>query len=464
MRAAVLDAPRLALLRERLTRLLADAPADALLSIRLDLGGGSDDWLGEELGGGHFMYWAQPTRGDFRLGLGRALVFSSAGPARFSALQAAFAGTTRRWRHDDRNGQGHAPAAFLGFAFDDEAPGALTDELPNALLAVPAILLQSRHGRRTATFSCAARDGEAALDRWRAALRPSPADSHAVAGRRHPEPLAERAWLARVRLALAEIAAGRLDKVVLSRCVRLVAERSFPLRRLLSTLCAQHPESTVYAVGRGARAFLGATPERLVTLAASTATADALAGTVWPDALASGTLDDDKNRREQRLVVDAVRRALAPLCRRLDVPARPEVLQLRDLAHLRTCIEGPVRHGVGLFDLIARLHPTPAVGGAPADAAGDWLRRHQELRDGWYSGGIGWIAPNGDGEVVVALRCASFAGNEATLSAGAGIVAGSEPVQELAETEAKLGVMLAALRGAEGQLTPVAADSRTGSE
>jgi isochorismate synthase len=460
MRAALLDAPRLAVLRARLTNQLADAPADALLSIRLDLGGGRDDWLGEGFGGDHFMYWAQPVSDDFRLGLGRALVFSSAGPARFSALQAAFAGTARSWRHDNDCEHGHAPAAFLGFAFADDAPGALADDLPNALLTVPAVLLQSRHGRRTATFSCAARDGAAALDRWRAALHPAPAASSSAAGRRQAEALAEHAWLARVRLALGEIAAGRLDKVVLSRCVRLVAERPFALPHLLSTLGARHPESTVYAVGRGTHAFLGVTPERLVSLAAGTASADALAGTAWPDTLISGTLADAKNSREQRLVVDAVHRALTPLCTRLDVPARPEVLQLHDLAHLRTRLEGSVRPGVGLFDLIARLHPTPAVGGAPAAAAGDWLRCHQERRDGWYSGGIGWIAPNGDGEVAVALRCASIAGNEATLSAGAGIVAGSEPTQELAETEVKLGVMLDALRQAEADL----ADARTGTK
>lgn len=99
-----------------------------------------------------------------------------------------------------------------------------------------------------------------------------------------------------------------------------------------------------------------------------------------------------------------------------------------------------------MFDLVAGLHPTPAVGGAPSGAARQWLRSHGDRRGAWYTGGIGWIDRDGDGEVVVALYCARIKGRQAELFAGTGIVAGSHPAQELAKTEAKLSVIAAALQ------------------
>ncbi|HRF74871.1 MAG TPA: chorismate-binding protein, partial [Accumulibacter sp.] len=130
----------------------------------------------------------------------------------------------------------------------------------------------------------------------------------------------------------------------------------------------------------------------------------------------------------------------------LNPPQAAEIMQLGELQHLRTRITGRLRAGVGLFDLVAGLHPTPAVGGSPGSAARQWLRRHGDRRGAWYTGGVGWIDRDGDGEVVVALRCARIKGRAAELFAGAGIVAGSDPTQELAETEAKLSVISAELR------------------
>ncbi|MGB0126340.1 MAG: chorismate-binding protein, partial [Rhodocyclaceae bacterium] len=205
-----------------------------------------------------------------------------------------------------------------------------------------------------------------------------------------------------------------------------------------------------------------------VSLVNGVASADALAGTAWvgssPDAgLGSPRLlSDDKNGREQGLVVDAVSAALRSVCDDLQVPPAPEVLRLRGLQHLRSRVQGRVKPGVGLFDLVARLHPTPAVGGVPTAAAQQWLRRQGEQRRAWYSGGVGWIAPNGDGEVCVALRCALITGREAELYAGAGIVPGSVPEEELAETEAKLGPMLDALARAAAERQPALV--RTGTQ
>jgi len=450
----LLDAAHLAGLRRRLHALLANAPAHGLISVTLDLGVGEEDWLSADLTRTHATYWAQPARGDYRLALGRAMIFSTAGPARFSALQAAFSGLAPAWQQDDGEHTGAGAAAHLGFAFDEESQ----DDLPNTRLVVPTILLQNRAGRLSATFSCAVRDGAAAIEHWRTELRAaSPAGRRAerpAALTRQPAPLSERAFLARARAALADIAAGKLEKVVLTRRVQLDAGQPIAVAPLLAALSARHPECTIYSVGHHGRCFVGASPERLVALSAGSVRADALAGTAWLSAAADAaqpgslTLQGDKNCREQQLVVDAVRAALAPLCATLDLPQTPQVMQLRELQHLRTCVSGRVRDGIDLFDLIACLHPTPAVGGTPDEAARQWLHAHGEQRGAWYTGGIGWINRHGNGEVAVALRCARIAGRQAELFAGAGIVAGSDPAQELAETEVKLGAVIDALRHA----------------
>jgi isochorismate synthase len=474
--AELLDGPRAALLRRRLRARLPGAAARGLLSVTVDLGrGGDEPWLDVDLARPQLNWWARPratgsdstqcagASGDSRLAIGSAMSFSSAGPARFSALQAAFSGLAPVWEHDDWQGTGFVPAAHIGFAFDENA-GDTAEDLPNARLLVPAILLVNRAGRCTATFSCAVSEGEGALERWRTALRaaqprdrtPSAAPVSGVVHRRSAA-LADRAFLARARAALAEIAGGGLDKLVLARSIHFDSASRIAVAPVLAALADRHPECAIYGVGEREQCFVGATPERLVSLRQGLVEADALAGTSWlavaPPAgsLHSLALQHDKNTREQQLVVDAVRAALAPLCAALASPTAAEVLQLRELQHLRTRVRGRVLAGVGLFDLIARLHPTPAVGGVPSSAARHWLRSHGDRRGAWYSGGIGWIDRDGDGEVVVALRCARIKGRQAELFAGAGIVAGSDPAQELAETEAKLAVITEALRHALGQ-------------
>ena len=453
--ARLLGAAQLALLRRRLRARLPGAPANGLLSITLDLGAGDAQWLNVDLARSQVNWWARPAAGgagDYRLALGSAMSFATAGPARFAALQAAFTGLAAVWLHDDDQQTGVVPAAHIGFAFDEES----RDELPNARLLVPAILLHSRAGRCSASFTCAVREGESAIARWLAELRAAaPAPDRAVTAGvwlRQSEPLADRAFLARARAALAEIARGTVDKLVLARSVRFDSEAPIALAPLLAALADRHRECTTYSVGQHGQCFVGATPERLVLLRDGLVHADALAGTAWlladplPGQPVSLALQHEKNSREQQLVVDAVRAALEPVCAELNPPQAAEIMQLGELQHLRTRITGRLRAGVGLFDLVAGLHPTPAVGGSPGSAARQWLRRHGDRRGAWYTGGVGWIDRDGDGEVVVALRCARIKGRAAELFAGAGIVAGSDPTQELAETEAKLSVISAELR------------------
>lgn len=148
------------------------------------------------------------------------------------------------------------------------------------------------------------------------------------------------------------------------------------------------------------------------------------------------------------MVVQSVCEVLQPLVNSLDCPAQPGLMRLRNLQHLHTAIEGNVKDGINLLDVAARLHPTPAVAGTPTDAACQWLRQNEAFGRGWYSGVAGWLDVAGNGELSVILRCALLEGHRAELYAGAGVVKGSEPAQELSETELKFDSMLEALRHA----------------
>lgn len=428
-------------LPERLRQLAAGAPAAAPLSLTLDLGSRDSDWLHLLPAKAPFWYRARPQRGEFRLGIGHALQVSSSGSNRFAALDNAFNGLCSDWRHA---GGEPPPLAFAGFAFD----AAQQNPLPNALLAVPAILLENLAGHCRAVLTVPAGRIAQAADEWRQLLaqpaRPTAARLLPAA----PPGLAERAWTARVNAALRDIAAGRVAKLVLSRSRRVEAASPFSPGLILGQLAEQQPNSLLYAHGQGELSFLGATPERLVRLVDGLAEADALAGTAWSGSL---SLAEQKNQHEQSLVVQAVVDALAPLCAAPPQASPTTEHAAGQLTHLRSRISGRVASGTTLFDLVRALHPTPAVGGYPSGLAEDWLAAHGEQRNGWYSGGFGILTAAGDGEFSVALRCALLHGRQAELQAGAGIVAGSEPLQELAETEAKLGTLLAAL-GPAGEL------------
>jgi len=416
----------------QLQALATGAPPSAPVSLSIELGRRTTDWLAALPAAAPFWYQARPAQASHRLGIGHALQVSSLGMNRFAALDIAFSGLCDIWRHN-------GPAlTFCGFAFDENSQA----DLPNALLAIPAILLEARNGRCQATLSTTAGRIAQAATGWLNLLA-SPA--RGADYRQLPagdNVLANHAWIARVRAALRDIEHGKVDKVVLARSRHLAADRPISAGRLLAALNEQQPDSMIYAFGAGPQTFLGATPERLVSLAGRYLSADALAGTAWPGSL---DLDAPKNRHEQALVTKAVMASLAAYCELPPQPGPVEIHAAGHISHLRSRITGITAPGTSIFDLVRALHPTPAVGGFPGPAAMNWLARHGEVRSGWYSGGFGTLTATGDGEFWVALRSALITGSRAELHAGAGIVAGSDPELELAETDAKIGTLLSAL-------------------
>lgn len=395
-------------------------------------------------------YWADPAEKLSFFGVGRAANVETQGEGRFRALDAAFTAYRRHWQAVDADGTGLAPVALAGFAFDQNRRDPV---LPNARLTVPALLLQRRGDACAATFTC---DRESApenilaswMGRWNsleaASVLPPPVANGVV---REAADLPDERWLALAQWAIGDIGAGKMDKVVLSRHLRVRGARPFVAAAVMAALAARHADCYQFSHAEGGRGvFLGATPERLVTLRGGQVISDALAGTAW-DAASRECLGGAKSLREHHLVLNAIVHALEAACSFQEIPSRPARRELRELCHLRSVVRGVAKPGVTLLNLVERLHPTPAVGGYPTRRAQEWLASHGEERAAWYSGATGWLGMDGDGDFSVALRCAWLAGNQADIYAGAGIVAGSDPATELAEIEAKLGVMLAALKG-----------------
>jgi len=258
------------------------------------------------------------------------------------------------------------------------------------------------------------------------------------------------AWCDKVRATLAAIERGQFEKAVLAREVLVAAAEPIDPRVIVDRLRRAQGGCYVFA----ADGFVGATPELLVRRCGSDVVSRPIAGTrprgatLDADRAAAGALSgSQKDSWEHRLVVDAVTAGLADAGVALDPVGAPAVDAFGTVLHLATTVRG--RFGgadvVSALDLARRLHPTPAIGGAPRDTAAAWLDEIEGLARGPYGGPVGWVDRNGDGEWAVALRCAELDGPRARLLAGAGIVAGSDPAAEWAETQAKFAPMPGAL-------------------
>jgi isochorismate synthase len=262
-------------------------------------------------------------------------------------------------------------------------------------------------------------------------------------------------WQAIVAGASAAIRGGDLRKVVLAREIRLRSERAFDVDAVLERLVRAYPTCSVFAISQGRRTFLGATPERLVRFAGGELRTACLAGserrgaTVEEDRqLGEGLLLSPKNREEHAVVVRVLRESLSGLCDELIRPDAPELLRVSNVHHLYTPVTARPRAGVGLLDAVERLHPTPAVGGDPRQAALAYIRAQERLDRGWYAAPVGWLGHDGAGEFAVALRSALVDGTQASLFAGCGIMGDSDPAREYTESWLKFRPMLAALGGA----------------
>ncbi|UEP46802.1 isochorismate synthase [Burkholderia ambifaria] len=254
-----------------------------------------------------------------------------------------------------------------------------------------------------------------------------------------------------VAWAVARIRAGELDKVVLARTLEATGETPVDVASLVARLASCNPHGYTFSVDLGAgRTLLGASPELLVSRFGGVVRANPLAGSAPRSRdpaedrrRAQALLASVKDLDEHRVVVEAVRDSLAPLCRRLEVPACPTLVHTESMWHLSTEVRGETE--ADALTLALALHPTPAVCGAPRAAARDCIRDAEPFDRGFYAGMLGWVDAQGDGEWVVTIRCAEAFDRTLRLYAGAGVVGESTPDGERAETAAKFRTMLDAL-------------------
>jgi menaquinone-specific isochorismate synthase len=386
-------------------------------------------------------------RGDGLAGWGEAAkVTIPAGEDRFTAgekwLRELFDGAEVT---DEVGVPGCGPVAFGSFTFDPASDG--------SVLVVPSVLVGRSGGQSWLTTIG---DQRAALARSVRAAAPAEI-------RWHDGSLTAPQWQHAVSAAVARIQAGDLCKAVLARDLYAAASDDIDVRVLLARLAARYPDCWTFSCA----GLTGATPELYIRRVGAEVRSLVLAGTTprgaspaEDRALGAALLASPKDVEEHRYAVADVRRALEPLCDRLDIDDQPWLLHLANLQHLATNVTGrlagprPPEPAAGAFGeyasalaLAAALHPTAAVCGTPTGAALELIRELEGMDRGRYAGPVGWVDGRGNGEWGIALRCAELDGPRARLFAGCGIVADSDPVAELAETQVKFRPMQDALEG-----------------
>ena len=340
------------------------------------------------------------------------------------------------------------------------APGDVTaalGERPEGAVAAGALpfagegslVIADAQVRRTDPF-VTARVGEAVAPTLVRGLVPAEAIGEAD---QRPVPAPEF-YAGAVEEAVRRIRAGELRKVVLARTIEVEAARDFDARRLAHRLRAVDPHAHTFIAPSGHGALVGASPELLVSRRGAEVRANPLAGSApragdpaEDRANAERLAASAKDREEHAVVVEAVAATLRPLCATLAWDPEPILQETPNVWHLSTRFRGRLREPLPTaLELALAMHPTPAVGGTPTEAALTALTQLEGIDRGCYAGPVGWVDAQGDGEWAIALRCALLAGSRATLYAGAGIVAGSDPAAELDETARKFGAFLDALR------------------
>jgi menaquinone-specific isochorismate synthase len=354
------------------------------------------------------------------------------------------------------------PLLMGGFSFDPQRPSTpLWEGYPDGLLVLPRYMLTSIDDRTWLTInavvwpdSTLATETEAALrvyDLFESEpLEASPAPAGQI---RHTEDvMPAEDWKAIVGLVEQNLRRGELGKVVLARQYRVEGRDLFDPALVVDRLRSDYSDCFVFAIARGDRCFLGASPERLVRLRNQTVRATCLAGSIARGAtpehdqrLGQDLLSSPKDRAEHEFVVRAICDSLAEVCGEQVTRGELSLMKLRNVQHLFTPIVGRVDNGRCILDLAERLHPTPAMGGVPREAAMEMIRRFEGLDRGWYAAPVGWVDARGEGEFAVAIRSALLHGAAASLFAGCGIVAGSDPEREYAESCLKLRPVLSAL-------------------
>jgi menaquinone-specific isochorismate synthase len=374
--------------------------------------------------------------GDGLVGFGEYKKFEVKGENRFKEAKTWWEERVSEFKiQNNVHGSGTGPILFSSFSFD-----------PNeiSVLVIPEILIGQKNGKSWITWIGDVKQPN--LEK----INTAPVSGEI---KWQEGSISEQAWQSQVSSAINAIKSNKLEKVVLARDITATSKTEIGVRSLLQRLEIEYPSTWIFLVD----GLIGATPELLVRLSKSLVTSRVLAGTIRKTGnedrdltLAASLAKSSKDLEEHEYAVRSVADALAPFCSSTNVPEAPFVLHLSNVMHLATDVTGVLNDSAkqsDIFTLIAQLHPSAAVCGTPAIEAKKLIVELEQMNRQRYAGPVGWIDANNDGEIAIALRCGQLSNdrNSIRIFAGCGIVAGSDPATEFAESQAKLMPMRTAL-------------------
>ena len=341
--------------------------------------------------------------------------------------------------------------AMVGFSFDPDGPHRPEwDGFTSTAAVVPMVALVSEENSKRLMVTLPPGRGAGEVLSTLAGLpeQTPPSGMHAADHAIESRP-APTDWVETVRESVAAIGRGTMDKVVLARSVIVRADVVAAPFDLVGRLRFAYPGCFAFGWQETDGTFVGATPELLIERHGDQVRSQPLAGSAprgegedEDRSLGEQLMASEKDRREHAVVVEDIVARLEPITARLTAPSTPNLLKMANVQHLASEVVGVLASPRSVIEVAGDLHPTPAVAGLPRDEALAFINKSESIDRGWYSGGVGWTDPSGQGQIAVALRCALVRGDTAHLYAGAGIVAGSLPERELEETRLKFRPLL----------------------
>lgn len=407
------------------------------------------------------LYWSVPSRQFTLIGIGVAHAVEGAGPERYSQV-------SQGWRQllqtalieNAADVSGTGPILMGGFRFDPlRKPHPMWLGFPDARLVLPSLAITVRGDEAWLTRNLIVGEHKVSdtadqTSEWTQALWQTSKPSTDAPPDLQVHQVDKEAWTSLVAQVAHSLHNGPLEKVVLARAVKATSDQALKAHQALENLRSTYPDCFLFSFSRGGRTFLGATPEQLIRLNHGQVETMCLAGSIGrgtspqdDERLGNALLASDKNLHEHQVVLRMMRSGLSEVCQHISHPNEPTLLKLGNVQHLHTPIRARCKDGKTVFDVLQRLHPTPAVGGSPREAAMELIRQREGFDRGWYASPVGWVDAREDGEFAVALRSALLDGQRATLFAGCGIMPDSDPDSEYQESCLKLRPMLHALGG-----------------
>lgn len=407
--------------------------------------------------GGERFYFESDQSPVAIAGLGIAAQISSDGENRFTELGLSARELFQKIICINESDSLPRPILLGGGSFFDSTERGEWDSFPSATLVLPRYALIRIGGKTffsanqlSATNESIRLEAESFIAKFESANLSSPSMPDEII----TSETSRTDWQSAIERSVKMIQQGELKKIVLARPMQATGNRAIDVPAMLEHLGDSCPICFRFLFEFSpATTFAGATPERLVSVSGSKFATAAIAGSIrrgeFPaedKALGQQLLNSTKDQSEHDFVVEQIREKMSPLAEALNIDSAPELFRMPNIQHLRTNISGALKPNHSILNIVAALHPTPAVGGTPTDSALRVMRGLEGFERGWYAAPVGWIDSNGDGDFVVAIRSGLFRENSATLFGGAGIVENSDPQKEWDETGLKIRFLLNAMQ------------------